>query len=68
MYTDARYKATRKYDTKTYKKYTMSFQKVEDVDIINSIEDAKARGVTKRAWLRELFEGRMIYESNNGTI
>ena len=35
----------------------MSFQKVEDADIIDSIERAKQDGVTKRQWLRDLFNG-----------
>lgn len=55
--TKARYEATRKYDTKTYKKYTMAFKKDEDADIIESIERAKQDGVTKRQWLRDLFDG-----------
>lgn len=56
-YTKARGKATKKYDNKTYKMYSMNFQKDEDADIIESIERAKQDGVTKRQWLRDLFDG-----------
>lgn len=56
-YSNARSKASRKYEQKHMKKFTMSFQKDEDADIIDSIERAKQDGITKRQWLRDLFNG-----------
>ena len=42
---------------KHIKRFAMNFQKDEDADIIDSIERAKQDGVTKRQWLRDLFDG-----------
>lgn len=56
-YSNAKSKAKRKYEQTRIKKFTMGFQKDEDADIIDSIERAKQDGITKRQWLRDLFNG-----------
>lgn len=56
-YTPAQAEANARFDAKTYKTYSFKLRKVDDEDIINSIEKAKSKGVNKRQWLRELFEG-----------
>lgn len=59
MATKAHIKANQKYFKTHIKRYRMTFQKTADTDIIASIEYAKNHGVTKRKWLRELYEGRL---------
>ena len=56
-YSNARSKASHTYMQKHIKRFSMNFQKDEDADIIESIERAKQDGVTKRQWLRDLFDG-----------
>ena len=56
-YSNAQVKANAKYRKNNTKVYKMNFQKDEDADIIDSIERAKQDGVTKRQWLRDLFDG-----------
>lgn len=56
-YTPAQAEANARFDAKTYKTYSFKLRKVDDEDIINSIEKAKSKGINKRQWLRELFEG-----------
>lgn len=53
-YTEARKRATDKYDAKTYKKITMKLRLVEDADLIASFEEAQKKGMTGREWLRTL--------------
>lgn len=57
-YTSARQVANAKYDEKTYVNYLFKLRKDEDADIIKDIETAKSKGINKREWLRELFEGK----------
>lgn len=57
-YTSARQVANAKYDEKTYVNYLFKLRKDEDADIIMDIEAAKSKGINKREWLRELFEGK----------
>ena len=59
MATKAQIKASQKYLKTHIKRYCMNVQKVADADIIASIEYAKNHGVTKRKWLRELYEERL---------
>ena len=59
MATKAQIKASQKYLKTHIKRYCMNFQKVADADIIASIEYAKNHGVTKRKWIRGLYEGRL---------
>lgn len=56
-YSNARSKASHKYTQKHMKRFRMAFNRDEDADIIDSIERAKQDGVTKRQWLRDLFDG-----------
>ena len=53
----AKISANNRYVAKTYKAYNIVLRIKEDADIIESIEDAKAEGLSYREWLRELFEG-----------
>lgn len=57
-YTTARAEANAKYDEKTYISYLFKLRKDDDADIIKDIEEAKSKGINKREWLRELFEGK----------
>lgn len=57
QYTPARQEANARYNSKTYKQYTIVLRWDNDEDIINSIEAAKEKGLSYREWLREIFEG-----------
>ena len=54
--TEARRRANDKYDGKTYKKINIALRKEDDGDIIQAIEEAKAKGINNREWLRSLFD------------
>lgn len=56
-YTAARAEANARYDAKTYKKINIALRLTDDHDIIESLEEAKKRGLNNREWLREIFEG-----------
>ena len=56
-YTEARARANSEYDARTFKKHMFRFRLDTDGDIIESIEEAKANGISKNEWLRELFDG-----------
>ena len=53
---DAKREAIQRYDAKTYKKILISLRIDDDGDILKSLQDAKAKGLTNREWLREVFE------------
>ncbi len=55
-YNEARAEANARYDEKTYKKISIAFRKDDDADIIRSIEEAKAKGISLREWVRELYD------------
>lgn len=55
-YTEARARANRAFDEKTYKKFLVSLRYDEDSDIIKAFEEAQAEGMRSREWLRELFD------------
>lgn len=57
-YTEARARNNKAYDAKTYKKYTIMLRIEDDAEIIKDLEDAKARGLTSRQWLNELWNKR----------
>lgn len=57
-YNEARAEANAKYDAKTYKKINVALRLEDDADIISSIEEAKAKGISLREWVRELFDKR----------
>lgn len=48
--------AIARYDAKTYTKINIALRTEDDADIIKSWEEAKAKGIKNREWLRELFE------------
>lgn len=48
--------ARAKYDSKTYKTYSLKFRKDEDADLIELIEKLKADGTPLRTVLRNLIE------------
>lgn len=55
-YTEARAKANKKYNDKTYKTLQLNLRVVEDADIIQSYQQAVASGIKGREWIRELFK------------
>ena len=55
-YTEAQARAVRKYDSKTYKTYGLRLRKVDDAEIIESIEEAKRQGRPIREWLNGIFK------------
>jgi len=55
-YTEARARANRAFDEKTYKKVLVSLRYDEDGDMIRALEDAQAEGLRSREWLRELYD------------
>ena len=55
-YNEARAAANARYDAKTYKQINIAFRKEDDADIISSIEEAKAKGISLREWVRELYD------------
>lgn len=57
-YTQAKHDANKRYDSKTYKVVTFHLRLIEDSDIIDSLRQAQEKGLAKREWLREIFEGR----------
>lgn len=54
-YTEAQAKATQKYNSKTYKTYNLRLRRVDDADIIDSIESAKKNGKPIREWLNDIY-------------
>lgn len=56
-YTEAQARAFEAYEARTFKKSMFRFRLDTDGDIIESIEEAKANGISKNEWLRELFDG-----------
>lgn len=57
QYTAARQAANARYDAKTYKKINIALRIEEDADLIESLEQAQAAGLSCREWLRDLYEG-----------
>ena len=55
-FTQAQREANARYDAKTYKKMLFYLRLEDDKDIIEAIQDAQAKGINKREWLREVFE------------
>ena len=53
---EAQARATRKYDSKTYKTYGLRLRLIEDAEIIESIEQAKADGKPIREWLNGVYK------------
>ena len=53
---EAHLKANERYLKKTYKQIPIRLKKDEDKDILDSIQEARARGISMRQWLRDLYE------------
>lgn len=52
--TEARHKANRKYDAKTYTILTLRLRTDDDADLLESFNKARAAGKTGREWIRSL--------------
>lgn len=52
---EARARATAKYDSKTYKKLSIALRLDDDAEIIKSLDEAQQHGISYREWLKELF-------------
>lgn len=48
--------AVARYRAKTYRDVSIKLRLEDDADIINALTEAKAKGISYREWLRELFE------------
>lgn len=48
--------AIARYQAKTYKKINIALRLEDDADILRSIEEAKAKGMSLREWVRELYD------------
>lgn len=55
-YNEARAEATARYHEKTYQQIAVKLRKEDDADILRSIEEAKAKGMSLREWVRELYD------------
>ena len=55
-YSEARKRANRKYDEKTYAYIMLRLRKEDDKDILEAFASAKERGISHRELLRSLFE------------
>ena len=56
-YTEAHARGNAAYDARTFKKHLFRFRLDSDQDMLDSIEDAKAHGISKNEWLRGMFDG-----------
>ena len=54
-YTEARAKANKKYDEKTYRKITIYLRVEDDAEILDSLDEARQHGFSFREWLRSLY-------------
>ena len=55
-YNEARAEANARYHDKTYHQVAIKLRKEDDADILQDIEEAKAKGITLREWVRELYD------------
>lgn len=55
-HTASQREAVARYQAKTYKKINFALRIEDDADILKSIDEAKAHGLSLREWLRELYE------------
>jgi hypothetical protein len=55
-YNEARAKANKKYDGKTYKTYGLRLRLEEDREIIESIDSFRRGGRSLREWINDLYE------------
>ena len=59
-YTEAHARGNAEYEARTFKKHLFRFRLDSDQDMLESIEDAKAHGISKNEWLREMFDGKGV--------
>ena len=57
MVSEAKRKSNDKYDAKTYKSFLIRVRVDEDADLIRELEEAKAKGMSYREYLRSLKDG-----------
>ena len=55
--TPAHAESNARYDAKTYKTMLFKLRLEDDADIIEAIQEAQEHGISKREWLRSLFDG-----------
>jgi len=53
---------TQRYQKKTYQKYTIALRKIEDADIIDTIETEKAKGFTTSEAFKRLLRKDIIHD------
>lgn len=51
-----------RYNKKTYKSYNVNFRKIEDADIIDTIETEKAKGFTTSEAFKRLLRKDIIHD------
>ena len=56
MATKAKIAANRRYDRKTYRKVLFALRVSEDADILRDLDRAQEKGLSRREWLREIYE------------
>ena len=61
MVAKSKREAIDKYDAKTYRKINIRLRIDDDAEIIKDMDDALNRGINRREWLKEVFEG---YKAN----
>lgn len=57
-YNAARAEANAKYDAKTYKQINFRLRLEDDADILQSLEQARSKGISNREWLRKIFDSK----------
>ena len=55
---DAQLKATRNYEKKTYKRYSVYLRLEDDKEIIKSIDTARENGLNIREWIVNLYNNK----------
>ena len=56
--------ANDRYDSKTYVQFNVRLRIEDDADIIKSISEAHGAGINNREWLRELFDGGELVQTD----
>ena len=57
-YSEAQGRASMKYEAENLKNIVFHFNIHEDGDILDSLEEAKQHGITRRQWIRAYFEAK----------
>ena len=61
MVAESKRKAIDKYDEKTYRKVAFKLRKEDDAELIKDMDEAFARGINRRQWLKGIYE---VYKAN----